>query len=108
MTQDKIITIRVNEKEKEKLEQSGQNYGLSAGRYLKRKALNLPLLKPKFDFETGRKILLELSAQGNNLNQIARRLNQMNILDNLELDKLEKQFEEVEERYKNIWLSLHE
>lgn len=106
MTQDKIITIRLNEKEKDKLEKSGQNHGLSAGRYLKKKALDIPFVQPVFDFETGRKIYRDISLQGVNINQIATRLNSISNLSESELINLMSKLEEIDEGYQKIWQSL--
>lgn len=76
MAQDKRVAIRLNKDEYEKLEKSGQVYGLSAGQFLKKTALDIRLRKPVLTFDESQQVVRELSRQGNNLNQIAKELNE--------------------------------
>jgi len=71
------IQFRVNNQEYKKLKTSGETYGLSVGQYSKKIALNSRLKKPYFSHEDTKNILVEISRQGNNLNQIAKKLNQL-------------------------------
>lgn len=71
------IQFRVNSDEYNKLKTSGETFGLSVGQYSKQIALKSRMRKPYFSHEDTSAILVELSRQGNNLNQIAKKLNQL-------------------------------
>jgi hypothetical protein len=95
MTQDKRVAIRLNQNDYEKLEKSGQVYGLSAGQFLKKTALDVRLRKPLFSDEIGRAILLELTRQGSNINQITRKINSGELPNNVELNRILKGYGEI-------------
>jgi hypothetical protein len=75
--QDHFIHFRVTEEEFLKLKQSGELYNLSPSSYAKKLALKSKLRKALFDFDATNDFRVELSRQGNNLNQVASRLNQL-------------------------------
>jgi hypothetical protein len=71
------FSIRVSETQKEIIRRKAQAAGISVGRYILATALG-PDYKPPADPELVRALLAlnrELTAQGNNLNQIAKHLN---------------------------------
>lgn len=99
MAQDKRVAIRLNSDEFEKLQKSGQVYGLSAGQFLKKTALDIRLRKPVFTHEESLAILNELAKQGTNLNQIAAKINAGAQVPNEEFSRILK-------GYGEIWRSL--
>ncbi|MGX7329988.1 plasmid mobilization protein [Enterococcus bulliens] len=75
--QTKMVQFRVSEEQYEKLKKSAEVYGLSPSLYVKKMAQNSRLKKAYFSHDDAKKILVELTRQGTNLNQIAKRLNQL-------------------------------
>lgn len=67
-------TVRLNEAERKEAEQKADDAGLRFGVYLRRAALDQEMLSAGAQTERD-KLINELSAVGNNLNQIARHLN---------------------------------
>ena len=100
--QIKRINFRLNELEYEKLSQSAKTYGLTVSNYAKRLALKSKLRKPYFSARTTQKMILELTRQGTNLNQIARKLNQGDPLAPAMLAEI-KQMQEVQ---RQLWRQL--
>ena len=74
--QTKRINFRLTGLEYEKLKKSANTYGLTVSNYAKKLALKSKLRKPYFSASDTRKIILELTRQGTNLNQLTRKLNQ--------------------------------
>lgn len=74
--QTKRINFRLTQLEYDKLKVSSSAYGLTVSNYAKKLALKSKLRKPYFHSNEAKEIILELSRQGNNLNQIAHQLNQ--------------------------------
>lgn len=100
--QTKRINFRLNELEYEKLSQSASTYGLTVSRYAKKLALKSKLRKPYFSASDTQKIILELSRQGTNLNQLTRKLNQGDTLTPAMLAEIK----EIKEAQRKIWLQL--
>ena len=73
---DKRMTIRGTEQEKKKIEQKTEKSGLSRNEYMIRSALEQKI----FDLKSVNDLRIQLKRIGNNLNQIARKLNQNNTL----------------------------
>jgi len=74
--QTKRINFRLTQLEYAKLKFSASTYDLTVSNYTKKLALKSNLRQPYFHTSKTKEIILELSRQGNNLNQIAHRLNQ--------------------------------
>ena len=74
--QTKYIQFRLSEEQYNKLKISGETYGLSPNLYAKKLAQKSHLKKPYLEHDQAKSLLLELSKQGTNLNQIAKKLNQ--------------------------------
>mgnify|MGYP004701014879 CR=1 FL=1 len=108
--QTKTIQFRVTESEFDKLKKSGAVFGKSASLYTKDLALKSRLKKPKFDHQIASEILLELSRQGNNLNQLTRKVNRMSATDpelfftdfQAELTQLSGEVARLREEYQQI------
>jgi len=70
------MTIRGTEQEKKKIEQKAEKAGLSRTEYMLRSALEKNIV----DLDSVNDLRIELKRIGNNLNQIARKLNENNTL----------------------------
>lgn len=75
-TDNHQVNIRVNEAEYAKIQTSARIMGLSVPKYCKHLVMKSKLKEPKLADEEYHKIIVDLSRIGNNINQIARRLNQ--------------------------------
>jgi len=73
--QTKYIQFRLSEEQYNKLKISGETYGLSPNLYAKKLAQKSHLKKPYLEHDQAKALLLELSKQGTNLNQIAKYCN---------------------------------
>lgn len=100
--QIKRINFRLNELEYEKLSQSAKTYGLTVSNYAKRLALKSKLRKPYFSASDTQQIILELTRQGTNLNQITRKLNQGDPLTPAMLAEIKK----MQEVQRQLWRQL--
>ncbi|MGO4990273.1 plasmid mobilization protein [Limosilactobacillus reuteri] len=70
------VNIRVNEAEYAKIQVSARMMGLSVPKYCKHLIMQSKLREPKFSEDEYHQIRVDLLRIGNNINQIARRLNQ--------------------------------
>ena len=77
---DKRITIRGTPEEKAKIEEKAKEAGLSRNEYMLKSALEKDITSLD-NLESINNLRLELKRIGNNLNQIARNLNENNTLD---------------------------
>lgn len=75
--QTKYIQFRISENQYDKLKTSAKTYGLSPNLYVKKLAQKSHLKKPYFEHEQAKEMIIELTRQGTNLNQIAKKLNQL-------------------------------
>ncbi|WP_412095185.1 plasmid mobilization protein [Alloprevotella tannerae] len=100
------VSFRINDLQFEKLSLSASTYGLSIGQYAKQMALKSKLKTPYFNDDDAKKLLIELTRQGTNLNQIARRLNQNPLANTDDLKEAKAVLKEAREAYRNLWLQL--
>lgn len=84
------ITIRIEEKLREKIKLESKKSNMTMSGYINRCLKNKSIIV----IENGKEIYYELSKIGNNLNQIARKLNS-NIATNSDLQKLDNISEEI-------------
>ena len=70
------VNIRVNEAEYAKIQASAQMMGLSVPKYCKHLIMQSKLREPKCSEDEYHQIRVDLLRIGNNINQMARRLNQ--------------------------------
>ena len=77
---DRRMTVRGTEQEKKKIEQKAEKAGLSRTEYMIRSALEKNITSFN-NLEDINKLRIELKRIGNNLNQIARKLNENNTLE---------------------------
>lgn len=75
-TDNHQVNIRVNEAEYAKIQASARIMGLSVPKYCKHLVMHSKLKEPKLADDEYHHIIVDLSRIGNNINQIARRLNQ--------------------------------
>ena len=75
-TENHQVNIRVNEAEYAKIQASARIMGLTVPKYCKHLVMQSKLKEPKLADEEYHKIIVDLSRIGNNINQIARQLNQ--------------------------------
>lgn len=97
ISRPKQIVIRVNEKEKAKIDRLVEKSGQSQQNFLLHAILN----KPIYNTDGLKEVLPELKRIGNNLNQIARSCNEGNQATH---DEVKKQGEELNE----VWLQLRQ
>ena len=75
-TDNHQVNIRVNEAEYAKIQASARIMGLTVPKYCKHLVMQSKLKEPKLADEEYHNIIVDLSRIGNNINQIARQLNQ--------------------------------
>ena len=105
--QTKYIQFRLSEEQYNKLKISGETYGLSPNLYAKKLAQ-----KSHLEHDQAKALLLELSKQGTNLNQIAKKLNQFDRMDNQDKELIEALrytygvLAQAQKGYKELWQQL--
>ena len=102
--QVKRINFRLDQTEYTKLKLSAQTYGLTISSYAKKLALNSKLRQPYFDHAATKELLLELSRQGTNLNQVARQLNHQPAQP--QTQQLLAALQATREEYRKLWQQL--
>ena len=110
--QTKYIQFRLSEEQYNKLKISGETYGLSPNLYAKKLAQKSHLKKPYLEHDQAKSLLLELSKQGTNLNQIAKKLNQFDRMDNQDKELIEALrytygvLAQAQKGYQELWQQL--
>ena len=110
--QTKYIQFRLSEEQYEKLKISGETYGLSPKLYAKKLAQKSHLKKPYLEHDQAKSLLLELSKQGTNLNQIAKKLNQFDRMENQDKELIEALrytygvLAQAQKGYQELWQQL--
>ncbi|RZI47816.1 plasmid mobilization protein [Lactococcus kimchii] len=77
----KQISFRVSESEYLNLERSAKVLNISVPAFVKKKAQGARVVAPKINPDDSKEIARQLAALGNNVNQIAKRLNQIEFAD---------------------------
>ncbi|WP_396443324.1 plasmid mobilization protein [Lactococcus lactis] len=77
----KQISFRVSEPEYLNLEQSAKVLNLSVPAFVKKKAQGARVVAPKINPEDSKEIARQLAGLGNNVNQLAKRVNQIEFAD---------------------------
>jgi hypothetical protein len=102
---DRLIKVYVTDDEKEQIRKNMQTSGLSTlTNYVRLMALNGRVIKIDFSTlkeslsETGQYVY-ELNKIGNNLNQIAHKLNQTDIAEQEDVDYLVSEFVKIQSNY---------
>ena len=98
MKKDIIITFRTTTKLKEKMKKQSEKAHISMSKYIERILSNKDIVV----IEEGMKIYFELNKIGNNLNQIAMKVNS-NIASPKDLDNLA----DISASLKDIWKALN-
>lgn len=79
--QPKQISFRVSESEYLKLERSAKVLNISVPAFVKKKAQGARVVAPKINPDDSKEITRQLAALGNNVNQLAKRVNQIEFAD---------------------------
>lgn len=100
-TREKRVCFRLSEEEYEMLCDKVETSGLSQQTYIIRALLDKEIL----NVEPLKQMLPEMKRQGNNLNQIAKRLNERGYVDYK--SELSNTLQEVQETWQSLRLFLH-
>ena len=79
--QPKQISFRVSEPEYLNLERSAKVLNISVPAFVKKKAQGARVVAPKINPDDSKEIARQLAALGNNVNQLAKRVNQIEFAD---------------------------
>ncbi len=77
----KQISFRVSESEYLNLERSAKVLNISVPAFVKKKAQGARVVAPKINPDDSKEIARQLAALGNNVNQLAKRVNQIEFAD---------------------------
>lgn len=102
----KQISFRVSESEYLKLEQSAKVLNISVAAFAKKKAQGVRIVAPKISPEDSKVIARNLSSLGNNVNQIARKINSFDDLSEDNARTLSEELREVQKELRSIWQQL--
>ena len=101
------INIRVNEVQYAKIQVSARIMGLSVSKYCKHLVMQSKLRDPKFSDEEYHQLIVNLSRIGNNINQMARRLNQADSeIASEELAMLNTTLSKLDDEVAMVWQQL--
>lgn len=101
------INIRVNEVQYAKIQVSARIMGLSVSKYCKHLVMQSKLRDPKFSNEEYHQLIVNLSRIGNNINQMARRLNQADSeIASEELAMLNTTLSKLDDEVTMVWQQL--
>lgn len=104
---DISIQFRVNKAEFEYLKSLVEASGLERGHYIRKEILNSkPVIKRKMP-EVNQKTYIQLSSLGNNLNQVAKKLNSNNDFDNIKVSETNFLIKQVSKRLLEIQKDLN-
>jgi len=99
---DKSIQFRVNKPEFEYLKSLVEKSGLERGHYIRREILkSVPIVKRKMP-EINQKTYMQLSALGNNLNQVAKKLNSNKDFDDVKVSETNFLIKQISKRLLEI------
>jgi len=99
---DKSIQFRVNKEEFEYLKELVDSSGLERGHYIRREILkSVPVVKRKMS-EINQKTYMQLSALGNNLNQVAKKLNSNKDFDDVKVSETNFLIKQISKRLLEI------
>lgn len=79
--QPKQISFRVSESEYLKLSLTAQDLNISVPAFVKKKAQGARVVAPKINPDDSKEMARQLAALGNNVNQLAKRVNQIEFAD---------------------------
>ena len=101
------INIRVNEVQYAKIQVSARIMGLSVSKYCKHLVMQSKLRDPKFSDEEYHQLIVNLSRIGNNINQMARRLNKADSeIASEELAMLNTTLSKLDDEVTMVWQQL--
>ncbi len=101
--ENKQVNFRVSEQEYNKLKESADVLNMSVAQFAKSKAKGAHLVKPKFDSDTQKALVTQLSRLGANVNQIAKVIHSN---PNLSTERIELNLNEIKKRVNDLWQQL--
>ena len=102
----KQISFRVSEPEYLNLEQSAKVLNLSVPAFVKKKAQGARVVAPKINPEDSKEIARQLAGLGNNVNQLAKRVNQIEFADKDTQERISADLTRALTGLGEIWLQL--
>lgn len=102
----KQINFRVSESEYLKLERSAKALNISVPSFVKKKAQGARIVAPNVDPEHSKLMARQLSALGNNVNQIARKLNSFDYVSEDSARSLSDELTALKKELRSIWQQL--
>lgn len=102
----KQINFRVSESEYLKLERSAKALNISVPAFVKKKAQGARIVAPKVDPEHSKMMARQLSALGNNVNQIARKLNSFDYVSEESARSLSDELTALKKELRSLWQQL--
>ena len=93
--ENRQIKFRVSDDEFERLEQLAKPFQMSVPAFCKMKAEGAEMLLPKINSETANDIAKQLRGIGNNVNQLAKKANQGDLVADSELELVRKELHDI-------------
>lgn len=102
----KQINFRVSESEFLELERSAKVLNISVAAFAKKKAQGARVVAPKIEAEQAKEIARQLAGLGNNVNQLAKRVNQIEFADNQMQELISDDLRRAVDGLGEIWRQL--
>lgn len=102
----KQINFRVSESEFLELERSAKVLNISVAAFAKKKAQGARVVAPKIEAEQAKEIARQLAGLGNNVNQLAKRVNQIEFADNQMQELISDDLKRAVDGLGEIWRQL--
>lgn len=104
--QPKQISFRVSESEYLNLERSAKVLNISVPAFVKKKAQGARVVAPKINPDDSKEMARQLAALGNNVNQLAKRVNQIEFADKDTQERLSADLRRTLHGLGEIWRQL--
>uniref|UniRef100_UPI00359C6BA0 plasmid mobilization protein n=1 Tax=Lactococcus garvieae TaxID=1363 RepID=UPI00359C6BA0 len=102
----KQINFRVSESEYLKLKQNASALNISVPAFVKKKAQGARIVAPKMHPEETKEVIRQLAALGNNINQLTKRLHQIEGIDEGAQERIEEDLRLTLKGLRDIWRQL--
>lgn len=102
----KQINFRVSESEFLELERSAKVLNISVAAFAKKKAQGARVVAPKIEAEQAKEIARQLAGLGNNVNQLAKRVNQIEFADSQMQELISDDLKRAVDGLGEIWRQL--
>ena len=104
--QPKQISFRVSDPEYLNLERSAKVLNISVPAFVKKKAQGARVVAPKINPDDSKEIARQLAALGNNVNQLAKRVNQIEFADKDTQERISADLTRALNGLRQIWRQL--